>query len=114
MAPMHRLAAILRDARKCALLGMRSAAPKKLFEQRRSRHEGIECRPELPAIAILLLEDFVLGAGDDEMRAAAQMIGELLDRGRRDDGVVAGSEHQQRLADLRGIVGSTKTLHRLE
>ena len=62
------------------------------LEQRRARHEGVERRPELGAVTVLLLQDFVLGAGDDQMRAGAQMIGELLDRGGRDDGVVAGGD----------------------
>src|SRR3984893_14756372 len=85
-----------------------------LFEQRRARHEGVERRPELQAVAVLLLQDFVLRAGDDQMRAGAQMIGELLDRRGRDDGVVAGGQHQDRLANLRGIVGSTEAAHRAE
>src|SRR3954468_555892 len=48
-------------------------------EQRRPRHERIKCGPELCAKTVLLLQDFVLGAGDHQMRAGAQMIGELLD-----------------------------------
>src|SRR4030088_982064 len=85
-----------------------------LFEQRRARHEGIERGPELRAVAVLLLQDFVPGAGDHEMRTGAQMICELLDRRRRDHGVVAGGEHQDRLADLRWIVRSTEAAHRRE
>jgi len=42
------------------------------------------------------------------------MIGELLDRRCRDDGVVAGSQHQDRLANLRGIVGGAEAAHRLK
>src|SRR5579859_1915890 len=36
-------------------------------EQRRAWHEGVERGPELGAVAVLLLQDIVLGAGDDEM-----------------------------------------------
>ena len=50
-------------------------------EQRRARHEGVERGPELRAAAILLLQDFILRAGNDEMRAGTQVIGEFLDRG---------------------------------
>ena len=50
------------------------------LEQRRARHEGVERRPELRAVAVLLLQDLVPGARDHQMRAGAQMIGELLDR----------------------------------
>ena len=41
-------------------------------KQRRARHERVERRPELRAVAVLLHHQFVLGAGDDEMRAGAQ------------------------------------------
>src|SRR5271168_2915579 len=67
-------------------------------EQRRARHEGVEGGPELRAVAILLLQEFVFRAGDDEMRSGTQMIGELLDRRRRHDSVVGSGEHQDRLA----------------
>ena len=40
------------------------------------------------------------------------MIGELLDRRGRDHGVVAGGQHQDRLADFQRIVGGAKTVHR--
>src|SRR6185437_15655870 len=83
-------------------------------EQRRARHEGVERGPELRAVAVLLLQDLVLGAGDDEMRAGAQMIGELLDRGGRDHLVVGGCQHQDRLADLRGIIHLAKRVHGAE
>src|SRR5437899_6314666 len=82
-----------------------------LFEQRRARHEGVERRPELRAIAVLLLQDLVPGAGDHKVRAGAQVIGELLDRRGRDDGVVAGGEHQDRLADFRWIIRRAEAVH---
>ena len=50
-----------------------------LSEQWRAGHEGVERGPELRAVAVLFLQDFMFRAGDDEMRAGAQMIGELLD-----------------------------------
>ena len=53
-----------------------------LFEQRRARHEGVERRPELRAIAVLLHHEFVPGAGDDQVRAGAQPHGDVLDRRR--------------------------------
>src|SRR5205085_114532 len=64
------------------------------LEQRCTRHEGVERRPELRPVAVLLLQDLVLGAGDDEVRAGAQVIGEFLDRRGRDDGIVARCQHQ--------------------
>src|SRR5437899_784216 len=82
-----------------------------LFEQRRARHEGVERRPELRAIAVLLLQNLVPGAGDHQMRAGAQVISELLDRRGRDDGVVAGGEHQDRLADFRWIIRRAEAVH---
>ena len=42
-----------------------------LLEQRRARHESVERRPELRAVAVLLLQDLVPGAGDHQMRAGA-------------------------------------------
>ena len=53
-------------------------------------------------------------SGDDEMRAAAQMVGEFLDRSGRDNGVAAGGDHQERLPDLRRIIHRAKLVHRLE
>ena len=53
-----------------------------LPEQRRARHEGVERGPELRAIAVLLLQDLMLGAGDHQMRPGAQMIGKFLNRRR--------------------------------
>src|SRR5258705_12765576 len=94
----------LRSSKPARGMPSLSATTNALLEQRRARHEGIERRPELRAVAVLLLQDFVLRAGDHEMRAGAQVIGELLDRRRRDDGVVAGGQHQDRLPDLRGVV----------
>ena len=90
--------------------GCRSAAAgvRASLEQRRARHEGVERGPELRAVAVLFLQDLVPGAGDHQMRAGAQMIGELLDRRGRDDGVVAGGQHQDRLADFGGIVAARK------
>src|SRR2546430_7390119 len=85
--------------RLCLLMDFYEHTPVSL-EQRRARHEGIERRPELRAIAVLLLQDFMFRTGDDEMRTGAQMIGELLDRRRRDDGVAAGGQHQDRLTNL--------------
>src|ERR1700682_6811653 len=70
------------------------------LEQRRARHEGIERRPELRAVAVLFLQDFVLRAGDHQMRAGAQMIGEFLDRGSGNNGVVGGRQDQDRLGGL--------------
>src|ERR1700676_3562711 len=75
-------------------------APSSL-EQRGARHEGIERRPELRAVAVLFLQDLVLGAGDDEMRAGAQMIGEFLDRRSGNNAVVGGGQHEEG----RGIFG---------
>src|SRR6267154_295610 len=75
-----------------------------LFEQRRARHEGVEHRPELRAIAVLILQDIVPGAGNHKIRAGEQVIREPLDRRGRDDGVVAGGEHPDRLADFRWII----------
>ena len=66
---------------------------------RRAGHEGVERRPELPAIVILLLQDLVLGAGKNEMPAGQQILPESLDRRRRDNLVAAGRDHQDRLAD---------------
>ena len=43
------------------------------LEPRRAGHEGIERRPELAAILILLLQDLVLGAGKNEMPAREQI-----------------------------------------
>jgi hypothetical protein len=81
-------------------------------EQRRARHEGVERGPELQAVAILLLQDFMLGAGNDQMRAGAQMINELLDRRRRNDAVIAGRQHQDRLADPRRIMHRAEGVQR--
>src|ERR1700744_3470982 len=75
-------------------------------EQRRAWHEGVERRPELLAVTVLLLEDLMLRPGDDQMRAGAQMIGELLDRRRRHDGVVRGGQHQDRLGGFQGVNGT--------
>ncbi len=47
-------------------------------------------------------------------RAGAQVIGELLDGGRRHNGIVARGQHQDRLADVRGIIHLAKLHHRLE
>src|SRR4051812_33284687 len=47
----------------------RKASP----EQRRTRHESIERCPELRAKSVLLLQDLVPRAGDDEMRTGAQV-----------------------------------------
>src|SRR4051794_39778399 len=52
-----------REERRAALRPGHGASP----EQRRPRHKRIERRPELAAKTVLLLQDFVLGAGDDEM-----------------------------------------------
>ena len=40
---------------------------------RRARHEGVERCPELRAIMILLHQDFVLGAGNDQMAPREQI-----------------------------------------
>ncbi len=56
----------------------------------------------------------MLGAGNDQMRAGAQMIGELLDRRRRNDAVVTGGQHQDRLADPRRIMHRAEGVHRAE
>ena len=61
---------------------LRSKTLSRSLEQRRARHEGVERRPELRAVAVLLLQDLVPGARDHQMRAGAQMIGKLLDRRR--------------------------------
>src|SRR5690242_20450048 len=84
------------------------------LEQRRARHEGVECRPKLFAVTILLLQDLVLAAGDDEMARRAQMIGELLDRRGRYHGIVGGGQHQDRLADLGWVMGRTERIHGAE
>ena len=55
------------------------------IKQRRARHEGIERREELRAVTVLLHQQFVLGAVDDEMRAGAQPQPEFLGRQGRDD-----------------------------
>ena len=51
---------------------------------RRAGHEGVERRPELGPIVILLLQNFMLGAGQDEMASRQADSSESLDRRRRD------------------------------
>jgi hypothetical protein len=46
---------------------------------RRARHKGIEGRPQLLAIAILLLQDFVPGFLDQAMRACGKPRGKSRD-----------------------------------
>ena len=55
---------------------------------------------------ILLLQDLVLGAGQDEMASRQQIRPESLDRGRRDHFVAAGRDQQNWLADVAGVAGA--------
>src|ERR1022692_2998267 len=68
-------------------------------------HEGVERRPELAAIVILLLQDLMLAAGQYEMPAGQQIHPECLDRRGRDHFVAAGGDQQDRLADVTGVAG---------
>src|SRR5947207_1193646 len=81
------------------------------LKQRRARHEGVECGPELRAITVLLLQDFVLRSGDHQMRTGAEVIGEFLDCRRRHHRVVTGRQHQDGLSYPGGIVGCTEAVH---
>jgi hypothetical protein len=52
---------------------------------------------------ILLLQDFVLAAGEDEMAPGQQTHPECFDGWRRDHFVAAGCDQQDRLADVAGV-----------
>ena len=71
-------------------------------KSRRARHEGVERRQHLAAETILLHQEFVARARHDQVRAGAQPRREFVDRPRRNDLIVAGGDHQHRLADLGG------------
>src|SRR5262249_37434291 len=53
-----------------------------ITEQRRARHEGVERRQRLAAVAILLHQQFVAGARHDQVRARPQPDREVIDRRR--------------------------------
>src|SRR5579884_4384507 len=57
-------------------------------------HEGIEGGPELGAVMVLFLEDFVPAARHDEMPAGEQSGSEAFDRRSRDDLVAACRDQQ--------------------
>ena len=49
-------------------------------EKRRPGDEGIEGRPELTAVTVVLHQHLMLGAGHDKVRSRAQPHRESLDR----------------------------------
>src|SRR4030095_10691382 len=77
-----------------------------------TRHEGVECGPELRAVAVVFLQHFVLGTRNHTMRSRRQMPGKRGNGRGRYDGVVACRKHQDGLANPAGELARTKLGHR--
>jgi hypothetical protein len=60
---------------------------------------------------VLLHQQIVHCAGNDEVRTGAQVQGEVLDRGKRYELVVSGGEQEHRLVQARGIGGVPQGRH---
>ena len=52
---------------------------------------------------VLLLQDFVFGAGKDQVAPGEQVSPENFDRRRGHDFIAAGCDHQNGLTNARGI-----------
>jgi D-galactarolactone isomerase len=110
--PAARLGAGRDDATQGA--GRQSGPTLRVLVKRRAGHEGVERGPELIAILVLLLQDFVLGAGQNDVRAGQQIAGECLDRRRRHHLIVTCRDDEDRLAQRRRIARHRKLFHRTQ
>src|SRR3982074_528879 len=69
-------------------------------EDRRSGHERVKGGKRLHPESILFHQQLMAAARHDEMGTGPQPDSKFIDRGCRDDLVVAGRDDQHRLADL--------------